>query len=490
MTIPPTQVAAIAADALGVQLPWEFGRREQSVLLSIRLPRACLGILTGAVLAVAGAALQGLFRNPLADPALIGVSTGAALAAVGVIVLGATLNAAIVSALGPFLLPLAAFAGGLATTLVVYRIASRDGRTDVATMLLAGVALNAIASAGIGLLVFVSTDQQLRDLNFWLLGSLGGNTWRGMIPAIPFIAVAVAMLPMLARHLNAFLLGESDALHLGFHVERTKRAIVVLAALGTGASVALTGVIGFVGLVVPHLVRLSIGPDHRYLLPASAPAGRRVDADRRSRRAQRRVAGGVADRDSHLLRRRALLPVAVAPAPFAAGLVMLEARDIRLDIGGTTILRGVSLAVASGEVVAVLGPNGAGKSTLLGVLSGAVAPSSGLAVLDGQHLAAWKPQELARRRAVLPQHFELGFSFRVLEVGACRAIPPYGVQQPRPRPCDRHRGSDRDRGGPSRQPRLLDPVGWREAARPVRPHPGPGRLCRYGGRFSGALPAA
>ena len=273
VTISPAQLAAIVADAFGFQLPWEFGRREQSVLLSIRLPRACLGMLTGAALAVAGAALQGLFRNPLADPALIGVSTGAALAAVGVIVLGSTLAAPIASALGPFLLPLAAFAGGLLTTLVVYRIASRDGRTDVATMLLAGVALNAIASAGIGLLVFVSTDQQLRDLNFWLLGSLGGNTWTGMLPAIPLIALSVAALPMLARHLNAFLLGESEALHLGFHVERTKRVIVVLAALGTGASVALTGVIGFVGLVVPHLVRLSIGPDHRYLLPASALLG-------------------------------------------------------------------------------------------------------------------------------------------------------------------------------------------------------------------------
>ena len=273
VTISPGQLVAILADALGVQLPWEFGRREKSVLLSIRLPRTCLGMLTGAALAVAGAALQGLFRNPLADPALIGVSTGAALAAVGVIVLGSTLAAPIASALGPFLLPLSAFAGGLLTTLVVYQIASRDGRTDVATMLLAGVALNAIASAGIGLLVFVSTDQQLRDLNFWLLGSLGGNIWGGMLPAIPLIAVAIAGLSMLARHLNAFLLGESEALHLGFHVERTKRVIVVLAALGTGASVALTGVIGFVGLVVPHLVRLSIGPDHRYLLPASALLG-------------------------------------------------------------------------------------------------------------------------------------------------------------------------------------------------------------------------
>ncbi len=273
VTISPGQVLAIIADTLGLQLPWDFGRREESVLLSIRLPRACLGMLAGAALAVSGASLQGLFRNPLADPALIGVSTGAALAAVGVIVLGSGLPAAISSAVGPFLLPLAAFAGGLLTTLVVYRISHRDGCTDVATMLLAGVALNAIASAGIGLFVFVSTDQQLRDLNFWLLGSLGGITWSKMLPAVPFIALAIVALPTRARHLNALSLGENEALHLGFHVERTKRLIVVLAAMATGAAVALTGVIGFVGLVVPHLIRLTIGPDHRLLLPASILLG-------------------------------------------------------------------------------------------------------------------------------------------------------------------------------------------------------------------------
>ena len=273
VSISPGQVLAILGDTLGFQLPWDFGRREESVLLSIRLPRACLGMLAGAALAVAGASLQGLFRNPLADPALIGVSTGSALAAVAVIVLGSGLSASISSSVGHFLLPVAAFAGGLLTTLIVYKISHRDGRTDVATMLLAGVALNAIASAGIGLFVFISTDQQLRDLNFWLLGSLGGITWSKMLPAVPFVALAVIALPMHARHLNALLLGENEALHLGFHVERTKRLIVVFAALATGAVVALTGVIGFIGLVVPHLIRLSVGPDHRLLLPASILLG-------------------------------------------------------------------------------------------------------------------------------------------------------------------------------------------------------------------------
>jgi iron complex transport system permease protein len=271
--ISPGQVLAILADRIGIELPWAFTHREEIVLLAIRLPRAVLGILAGAALAVSGAALQGLFRNPLADPALIGVSTGAALAAVSVIVLGAGLSGSLLSVFGPFLLPTAAFAGGLITTLFVYKIANRDNRTDVATMLLAGVALNAMALAGIGLLVFISTDQQLRDLNFWLLGSLGGITWAKLIPAMVFIVFAVVALPLLSRHLNALLLGEREALHLGIHVERTKRFIVVLAALATGASVALTGVIGFVGLVVPHLIRLMAGPDHRVLLPGSVLLG-------------------------------------------------------------------------------------------------------------------------------------------------------------------------------------------------------------------------
>jgi iron complex transport system permease protein len=269
VAIAPGQAAAILAAQIGLELPWEFTRQQEAVLLAIRLPRAVAGILVGAALAASGAALQGLFRNPLADPALIGVSNGAALAAVMVIVLGGSISALLPFLPSAFLLPLAAFGGGLAATFVVYRIASRDGRTDVATMLLAGVAVNAMAGAGIGFMVFLSDDQQLRDLNYWLLGSLGGITWERMAVAGPFILLGTVLLPLFARHLNALLLGESEAVHLGFHVERSKRAIVVLAALATGTAVALTGVIGFIGLVVPHLVRLTAGPDHRLLLPVS-----------------------------------------------------------------------------------------------------------------------------------------------------------------------------------------------------------------------------
>ncbi len=291
VSISPPQVLAILAKSIGLGWAsgdaaseasiWAFGRREEIVLLGIRLPRAVLAVLVGAALAGSGAALQGLFRNPLADPGLIGVSTGAALAAAAWIVLGGSLagvlGVAFTATAGPTLgflfLPLAAFLGGLVSTFLVYRIASRAGQTDVATLLLAGVAMNAISGAGVGLLIFLSDDQQLRDLNFWLLGSLGGVTWTKVVTVAPFIAGAALALLLFARHLNALLLGEREAGHLGFRVERTKKAIVLLVALATGASVAVTGVIGFVGLVVPHLVRLSMGADHKLLMPASLLLG-------------------------------------------------------------------------------------------------------------------------------------------------------------------------------------------------------------------------
>ncbi|MBK1670135.1 heme ABC transporter permease [Rhodovibrio sodomensis] len=271
--IAPGEVAAILGEQLGLIANADVTRAQETVLLAIRLPRAVLGLLVGAGLAVAGAALQGLFRNPLADPGLIGVSNGAALAAAATIVLGGAGVLGLPAWLVPHLLPISAFAGGVAATWLVYLIASREGTTDVAVMLLAGVALNAIVAAGIGLLIFLSNDQELRDLNFWLLGSLGGATWDRLAVSAPLILAPTLLLIAQGRRLNALLLGEVEAGHLGVAVERTKRTIVLLAAMAVGAAVALTGVIGFIGLVVPHLIRLLIGPDHRTLLPASILLG-------------------------------------------------------------------------------------------------------------------------------------------------------------------------------------------------------------------------
>lgn len=244
-----------------------------AVIWNIRFPRVLLAVLVGAGLGCAGAALQGLFRNPLADPGLIGISSGAGMAAAAVIVLGAPLMALLPGPAGAWLLPLAAFGGGLAVTLLIYRLATHEGRTVVATMLLAGIAINALAGSVTGLFTFLSTDDQLRSLTFWLLGSLGGANWQGAGMAAVFLLPALALLIGEARTLNALLLGEAEARHLGFDPQRSKRRIIVWCALAVGATVALCGVIGFIGLVVPHLVRLMLGPDHRFVMPCSALLG-------------------------------------------------------------------------------------------------------------------------------------------------------------------------------------------------------------------------
>ncbi|MGU3557160.1 FecCD family ABC transporter permease [Methylobacterium radiotolerans] len=249
--------------------------RDALVILSIRLPRTLLGLLVGAGLAVSGALMQGLFRNPLADPALVGVSSGAGLAAAVIIVLGDRILARL-GVPGPLpyaALPAGAFLGGLCATLILYALATRSGRTAVATMLLAGIALGALSGALTGLLTFVSDDRQLRDLAFWSLGSLGGATWSKVAASAPLILPVLAAVPLLGRGLNALVLGEAEAFHLGVPVERLKRACIVLVAVAVGASVAAAGVIGFVGLVVPHALRLLIGPGHRLLLPAAALLG-------------------------------------------------------------------------------------------------------------------------------------------------------------------------------------------------------------------------
>lgn len=249
--------------------------RDALVVLNIRLPRTLLGLMVGAGLAVSGALMQGLFRNPLADPALVGISAGSGLAAATVIVLGDRLRAA-AGLSGPMpyaALPVAAFLGGLATTFGLYRVATRAGRTSVATMLLAGIALAALAGALTGLLVYASDDRQLRDLTFWMLGSLSGATWAKVAASAPAILPVLLLVPFLGRGLNALVLGEAEAFHLGIAVEQLKRLAILLVAVAVGAGVAAAGVIGFVGLVVPHVLRMTIGPEHRRLLPACALLG-------------------------------------------------------------------------------------------------------------------------------------------------------------------------------------------------------------------------
>ncbi len=251
----------------------ELSERDRLVLLSVRLPRALMGAMVGAGLAVAGAMMQGLFRNPLADPGLVGVSSGAATAAVATIVLSGSLPVGLVAAFGGFLLPAAAFAGGSRTRRCSMRSRRggrahlphrphprrhRDRRACRCTHRPHGLPAD---------------DAALRDVTFWSLGSLGGATYAKAFAVAPFVLAALAAIPFVARGLDAMLLGEAEAFHLGIPVQRLKRLVILAVAAAAGATVAVAGTIGFVGIVVPHLLRLVMGPTHRLLLPASAFGG-------------------------------------------------------------------------------------------------------------------------------------------------------------------------------------------------------------------------
>jgi iron complex transport system permease protein len=260
-------------DMLSFALRADVDPRLEAVFIAIRLPRAVLALVVGAGLGIAGAAMQGLFRNPLADPGLIGVSAGAALAAVAVIVLGGSVLHLITPAQRPWLLPVAAFAGGLIATALVYKMGTRGGMTSVATMLLAGIAVNALCAAGIGFLTYIADENQLRLLIFWTMGSLGAASWGTILPALPLVVIPASLLLHHRRALDALALGEREAAHLGIDVEGVKARVVVLVALCVGGAVSISGIIGFVGLVVPHLVRLIGGPRHALVLPGAAMLG-------------------------------------------------------------------------------------------------------------------------------------------------------------------------------------------------------------------------
>lgn len=271
--LPPGRMFAILATRLGFDFSAHFSPGEAMLFLHLRLPRVALALAVGAGLAICGAALQGLFRNPLADPGLVGVSGGAALGAGFAIVLGSLIAPAAFPVLRLWLLPIAAFGGGLAAALLVYRLGTRAGVSDIAAMLLAGIAINALAGAGIGAFSYFADDEQLRNLTFFTLGGLGAANWPLVALCAGVVALVAAVFLRQARGLNALLLGEAEAAHLGVNVQAVKRRIFVGVAAAVGVLVAFTGMIGFVGLVVPHFARLLLGPDHHRVLPASMLLG-------------------------------------------------------------------------------------------------------------------------------------------------------------------------------------------------------------------------
>ncbi|MBK0332770.1 iron ABC transporter permease [Brachybacterium sp. MASK1Z-5] len=265
--ISPAQVLdAIWRGATGTATSGDQTRLADATLWNVRFPRVVMALLVGSALAVGGALMQGVFGNPLAEPGIVGVSSGAAAAACIVIVLGLTV-------LGSWTLVAGAFVGGLAATAVVYSTARQGGRTEVVTLVLTGIAVNAVAGAIIALMTFLGTNATREQIVFWQLGSLNGSRWVHVAVAAPIVVVCLALTALVARPMDLLSLGEKPARHLGVDVERLRIGVIVMVAILTSAAVAFTGIIAFVGLVVPHVIRMITGPGHRILLPASALCG-------------------------------------------------------------------------------------------------------------------------------------------------------------------------------------------------------------------------
>lgn len=251
----------------------EVSEADQYILFDLRLPRIVMGILIGSMLSVSGACMQGMFKNPLATPDLIGITSGATLFAAMSLVLGGVLKTFIPESLHFYMLSLMAFVGSLLTMLIVYKIATVNRKTNVVMMLLTGVAITAIGFAFTGFLIYISKEEQLRDLTFWNLGSLAGATWmkNGLLCVV--LLISYFFLLGKGKSLNALMLGENDAKHLGVPVEKIKKQIVVFTALMVGTTVAFAGTIGFVGLVIPYILRLIFKSNYQFILPLSAVFG-------------------------------------------------------------------------------------------------------------------------------------------------------------------------------------------------------------------------
>ncbi|TDQ08247.1 FecCD family ABC transporter permease [Pedobacter metabolipauper] len=273
MKIPVLDVLAIFLNKTGLAAHITVDPMYENVLQFVRLPRVLLGLLVGAALGISGSAIQGIFRNPLAEPGLIGISAGASFMAVSIIGLEFVLFAGLGKVLGFYLLAFGSFAGAGIAAMLVYQLSKTDGKPNVATMLLAGIAINALAGALTGLITYLADEQQLRTITFWMLGSLGGANWQVVNSLFPFVLIPVICLPFYSKGLNLFAIGEHQAEQIGLNPGRIKARVVFLATLAVGASVSVTGIIGFVGLLVPHTIRLMGGVDHKFVLPASALLG-------------------------------------------------------------------------------------------------------------------------------------------------------------------------------------------------------------------------
>jgi iron complex transport system permease protein len=442
-----------------------------TIVRELRLPRALQAALVGAALAASGATFQALLRNPLAEPYILGVSGGAAVGAVLAVVLGWAL-------LAPWALPAAAFTGALFAVVLVLRIAASVGRAmDTRVLLLAGVVVGAFFNACILLVLTFSDIESFRSALFWMMGSLSGASWRGGGILALYLVPGILVLLALARPLNLMAIGEDTAAYLGASVERVKLTAFGTASLLTAAAVAMSGVIGFVGLIVPHVIRLLWGSNYRFLLPASVLLGAAfltlADTLARVAAAPTELPVGVVTAFVGvpffvwLLRRAVAAPVlgrrstgawehgrddettqgrtdggerpsadapvppgAHAPArPRAHASWSVSEVRFRYDGAARAALDGVSLEVPAGGCTAVLGPNGSGKSTLLRLLLGTLVPAAGVVRFEGRPVREWPRREMARAVGVVPQGEEEVFPLTVREMVAMGRYPHLGSWQ-------------------------------------------------------------
>ena len=298
----------------------EISQAFKTVVLDIRLPRILMGIIVGIALGISGAILQGLFRNPLIDPGFIGVSSGAAIGAMFVIMFS-QLIAIENNFYVQFLLPVFAMSGGLSTTILVYKMSQMSGKTNIMAMLLSGIAVNAFSGSIIGFLVYRASDMELRSFTFWTLGSLDNSNW--LIVSIAFVAILVPIIVSfkLRKKLDIFMLGDAEAGYLGLNIEKLKKRIIFISALMVGVTVAFCGMIGFIGLVTPHLVRLIMGPSHKTLIIGSAILGAIILI--------------LADFISRIIIAPAQLPIGIITsalgAPFFLWLIVSQKQKIRYE---------------------------------------------------------------------------------------------------------------------------------------------------------------
>ena len=374
----------------------------------IRLPRLVLAICVGAALAVSGVVMQAIVKNPLADPYILGVSSGASLGATLAILLG------VGTAFGANYVGVMAFLGALAASLGVLFLANVGGRATSVKLILAGTALSSICSAASSFILYVinNSSNAIAAVGRWTMGSLAAASWDTNPTMLAVTVACVIFFLTQHRTLNLMLVGDESAVTLGTDLHRWRILYLVVASLLVGFSVYNAGIIGFVGLVIPHIVRMLFGTDHKKLLPISALLGAvfLLWAD---------VACRAAHRHSDLYDRRALLHLSHGPQPLRIWRwrgMKLEAKDIEAVLGGNAILRGVSLEVEPNEFVGIIGPNGSGKSTLLKCIYRVLKPQAGIVKLDGTDIRELSYKKSAQSIAVLAQHNYYNFEFSVQDV--------------------------------------------------------------------------